>query len=365
MLNVENSISKPLSGVFINLYDEETLKLYLDRGIYGFLMKPIILGEMSPYSKHYAALSDYGCLRDGTHVFFFLKRQIVYGGQIDGSEGVGSFYINGPYSPLGNQIDSGVFWDESVRDVYEETSDLGIFSVSTNDGPVERCQPYLIQFSDKLGLQGKTIISDQLYFEIGRIGYPLPSNAIENMSFCILTPYETEVALRLISNEFVREKSVESIETISLSEEPIPFSVTDGFIDIKNAFQNQLFKNEAHFEFTLLANPTLLPIDVDIDRETICRQIPISPFKPSQMDRADICIYSSDFSTSIPHTIFELKKSKANNRAIEQIVRYLRWLHIIFPARAEEIKAYLLAPSTTNNIRVDEYRNQIEIITYL
>lgn len=30
-------------GLFIALYDEESLKLYLDKGVYGFLMNPVFL----------------------------------------------------------------------------------------------------------------------------------------------------------------------------------------------------------------------------------------------------------------------------------------------------------------------------------
>ena len=69
------------NGIFITLYDYESLKLYLKNEVYGFLMSPIE-GEVSSKSNHYKVLSDYGCLREGTHVFFFLKRIIIYGGQI-------------------------------------------------------------------------------------------------------------------------------------------------------------------------------------------------------------------------------------------------------------------------------------------
>ena len=30
-------------GLFIALYDEDSLKLYLDKGVYGFLMKPNVV----------------------------------------------------------------------------------------------------------------------------------------------------------------------------------------------------------------------------------------------------------------------------------------------------------------------------------
>ena len=52
-------------GLFIALYDEDTLKLYLNKGIYGFLMKPVNEEAPSSRSKHYAALADYACAREG------------------------------------------------------------------------------------------------------------------------------------------------------------------------------------------------------------------------------------------------------------------------------------------------------------
>ncbi len=32
-------------GLFIALYDEQTLKLYLNKGVYGFLLKPVFTGN--------------------------------------------------------------------------------------------------------------------------------------------------------------------------------------------------------------------------------------------------------------------------------------------------------------------------------
>jgi len=78
------------SGIFIVLFDKDTLRLYLDKGIYGFLMPPVY-EAVSSRSSHYRALGDYGCIRHGTHVFFFLKRKIIYGGQVIGSKDFGTF----------------------------------------------------------------------------------------------------------------------------------------------------------------------------------------------------------------------------------------------------------------------------------
>ena len=184
------------AGVFIALYDENTLNLYLKHGVYGFLMAPT-RGIINSRSKHYNALADYACMRKGTEVFFFLKRRIVYGGQIVGSNEHGAFLLNGTDSPLCISANSPLCWDEAARAGYDATNESGIFTVPEVG---ERCQPYLIRFEDTVGLKGKYISSDDLYCKLGDYSYPLPSNAMQNMGFCTLTPGETKTALDLIKN---------------------------------------------------------------------------------------------------------------------------------------------------------------------
>ena len=115
------------SGFFITLFDKDTLRLYLNKGIYGFHMAPVY-GDVQSRSRHYPALADYCCSRKDTHVFFFLKREIIYGGQVIGSEKIGSFCLNGKYSPLGRAANASIFWDESERACYSKTEKKGIFT---------------------------------------------------------------------------------------------------------------------------------------------------------------------------------------------------------------------------------------------
>ena len=180
--------------MFVTLYDENTLKLYLNRGLYGFLMKPTSVNTVSSRSKHYAVLADYACSREGTDLFFFLKRKIVYGGKIYGNTNCASFYINGQNSPLGQQTQANLFWDESSR--YTPTTTPGIFKVNGAD----KAQPFIFQFHQTENT-GKYIISDDLYFNLGKkYPYPLPSNSMQGMSFCTLTPGEVEELIDLLSN---------------------------------------------------------------------------------------------------------------------------------------------------------------------
>ena len=350
------------SGLFITLYDEKTLSLYLDKGVYGFLMKPVF-GEMSSRSRHYAALADYACARKGTHIFFFLKRKIVYGGQALGSENFGSFFLNGQYSPMGRKENSELHWDESKRASYDATDDEGIFEIADVG---TRCQPYLIMFEDKLGLKGKAIQSDQLYFELGNYGYPLPSNSIAGMSFCTLTPKETEISLDLLKNKTNGEVKITSQEDIELAGKPKRFRPEFGVLDLYDAFDKDLFVNEAHFEASILANPELLPKELRPDGATLCRQVPVSPFKPSQMDRADICYYTQEQlkDGTIPNVVLELKKTRVGKAAIQQAERYLKWLYRVMGDQASEISVYVLAPSFScnENSISKQYQDQLHLI---
>lgn len=302
-------------------------------------------GIIGPRSNHYPALADYSCGRDGTHVFFFMKRKIVYGEQLFGSKEFGAYYLNGKHFPIGEKANAPIVWDESQRSCYDVTDNPGIFLRKVQDDKKERCQPYLIRFSDRLGMRGQTISSDELYFELGSYNYPLPSNSIQNMSFCTLTPREVDLLLELM------ERSPENIfqgtsEKIQLETEPIPFRPEYGITNVEEA------STEAHLETSVLANPNLLPLLLrPKEKWTLCRQIPISPFKPSQMDRADIVYFSDEKirEGTIPNTIIELKHRSAGKNEAKQILRYVKWLKKIVPDELERISLYLYAPSFKRN----------------
>ena len=322
------------SGLFIALYDEKTLGLYLKQGVYGFLMKPVWANRPSSLSRHYAALADYACTRAGTHIFFFLKRKIVYGGVACGSRDRGSFYLNGETSPLGRRANAQLIWDESSR--YTPTKKPGVFLVNE----AERAQPYLVLF-EKNDLTGRWIESDALYWELGRFAYPLPSNSMQGMSFCTLTPGEVALLLELLGKTEKRMPEM-TTEKIALGMDRTPFSRE--LITIQGSWDS-----EAHLEFMLLADPGLLEELLCGEEYVWCRQVPISPFKPSSMDRADICLYSTKEPIrggTIPNIVIELKKERADYHAYNQLVRYLHWLRRnTDKAEFEKIRAYLIADS--------------------
>ncbi|KGF49341.1 hypothetical protein HMPREF0654_05505 [Prevotella disiens DNF00882] len=341
-------------GLFIALYDEESLKLYLDKGVYGFLMPPVMTDRPSSRSRYYHILADYACSREGTDVFFFLKRKIVYGGKIYGNRNSGSFYLNGLTSPFGRAAEADLFWDESVRAKYFETDTPGVFRVERNGGV--KSQPFMFQFRQNEN-SGKYILSDDLYFELGKYPYPLPSNSMQGMGFCTLTPGEVSTLHNLISR---------SNKRIAFEGEGEVQKTGDGTL-----FYNELVSvndelvNEAQLEFTILSS--IEPFaDFLQDEYVLCRQVPMSPFKPSEMDRADICLYSLTNpikNGTIPNVIIELKKEAGNKVAYEQVERYLKWVkNITTPEEYSKVKAYIIAPriSKIREASVsEEYRDKI------
>ena len=347
------------SGLFVLLYDERSLALYLSGGLFGSLMAPM-LGDV-PNRVHYPTLGDYACVRDGTHIFFFLKRKIVYGGQAIGADEYGAFYLNGTYSPLGRKANADLCWDESGR--YNPTRHEGVFTLEDDK---ERCQPYLIRFEDRLGIKGRWIRSDDLYWKLGEYGYPLPSNSIQGMSFCTLTPVEADICVSLLTDNPSGTYPAETEENIHLQGEPVAFCPEHGISSLSEAFRNGSFLSEAHIEASVIANPALLPEEARPSRgDTICRQVPISPFKPSQMDRADICYYSTDqiCNGSIPNVIIELKKDRAGKKAVEQIETYLDWMYRVAEDDASRITAYVLAPSFARRTNPIRYQDQIRMLS--
>ncbi|MFC7165935.1 hypothetical protein [Halospeciosus flavus] len=248
-------------------------------------------------------------------------------------------------------------WDESPRENYEETDEAGVFDAGGDRG--EKCQPFLIQFEDNEDMAGRYVISDQLYFELGEYPYPLPSNSIAGMGFCTITPGETDILLDLLENDHEGEIETVSDEPVQLDGDPVPFSPEYGVDSPEEAHP------ESHLEASLIANPELLPEHMQPDDATICRQVPISPFKPADMDKADVCYFTEEMirDGTIPNTVLELKIRKAGKSAALQVKRYLKWLHDRLGDEANQITIHVYAPgftSTFDGYIPDRLLSQVE-----
>lgn len=334
----------PSGGLFITLDDGDTMELYLDRGIYGQYAPPEH-EEPSSYSNHYRVLADYACAEPGDHVFFFRERHFYYGGRLR-DPGTGSaFFINGQYSPIGRATDAPLVWDESQRAKYDAVpGDPGLFEVTRQGTTQTRCHPFLVLFDDPEDMAGTFIRSDELYFELGAYPYPLPSNTMTGMGFRSVTPQTTEILLELLRDEPAGRYDADPDEDLTLSGDPVPFD-PEFIVDSCEAAHP-----ESHLEAAVLADPSLLPAELQPEAATVCRQVPVSPLKPRNMDETDICYYGDPAieEGALPTQVLELKNTKAGKSAATQVARYLRWLKMqLSSADYEAIDVAILAPEYT------------------
>lgn len=349
-------------GLFISLFDKDTLQLYLDKGVYGQHMTPE-RGAPSSQSRHYNTLADYASCREGRHVFFFLERELYYGGQLIGEGNGPAFYLNGQYSPLGRRADAPLVWDESDR--YDSLDESGLFETERG----EKCQPYLIRFDDNLGLAGRYITTDQYYIDLSEYPYPLPSNSMEGMGFCTLTARETEMLLDIFQDEAATNSiDPQPSEDIDLQLRPVAYDTSYGPDSVTEV------QDESHLEAFVLADPDLLPEQLQPESrgDLLCRQVPVCPYKPpSHMDKADMCYYSDDKINdgTFPNTIIELKykaggSQPAGKSAALQMQRYAEWLDNRLGPQASMVDLYIYSPpgftSTFDGYLSDRYLDWIQ-----
>ena len=342
------------NGLFIMLYKQDDLALYLKNEVYGFLIKPLKKDRPTAQSSYFKVLADYACSRQGTEVFFFLDRKIVYGGEIIGSEDEASFYLNGDTSPIGRNCNAKLFWDESSR--YTKTNESGVFIVNGS----EKSQPFILKFKTNEHT-GKYIVSDDLYFELGNYSYPLPSNTVQGMGFCTLTPGETNVCYELLKQS---NKVTDFSDANNLTTQEVATLFRSNIINAKD------FVSESELEFNIVANLKSISKCVDLEKNdyVICRQVPISPFKPMNIDRADICLYDTNnliLNGTIPNVVIELKKDIANYHAYEQVAIYLKWLEKVINDEETfaKINAFIIARGfNIKKNKVDlTYENKIKM----
>lgn len=364
------------SGLFILMKDNISLLNSIKNGIYGFFMPPVYEDKPNSRSKHFSILADYACCENGTEIFFFNQRNITYGGVITSDNNDNPvFYLNGDTSPLGRKANSEMYID--LTKLYEPSDKKGTFDISDNpELQIIRSMPFVIEFS-RNELTGKQIKSDELYFKLGNYNFPFPSNSIQNRALCTLTSKETEILKKLLK---------ESNERLNLDNFFNPTIKKD---ENKKIFNISLLNdippliNEAHLEFYLLANKNKLNLilqkclkDSFDNNYYKCRQIPLCPFRPMQFDLADICLYYKNNPVkegSLPNVIIELKKDKANFKAYNQVVKYLRWIKQIAPEDFENVHAIIIASDFTKNLNLsriidegisEEYINKIILYSF-
>jgi hypothetical protein len=339
-------------GFFITLSDEESLKLYLDAGIYSQRTRDFRQKQRrgESLSTHFGTLADFACARGGDYVFFFIDRTVYFGGRLVGPRDRPAFSFNGQNSPLVSDIDAPLVWDETDRDGYDlvESDGDGVFEWAEadplSDGKTKRyCHPFFFQFeaTDETGLR---IPSDELYWALSDYPYPLMSDSISGRGFTPLTPGETARLLDVFEEAEERFSYADGPD-VELQDKPTQYSPDFSITAPEEA------QSEAHLEAEIIAKPELLPTQLQPTRtEQPVRQVPMTPYKPygDQSDRADVCYYDTGDpieDATLPNRVVELKNEKAGGPEARQAAKYRRWLgKLVSPEQLEEMDVIVYAP---------------------
>lgn len=339
-------------GLFILINDknklQENLRSSLINGIYGFLMTATFdKNKPRTLSNPYSVLADYACCKQGTHIFLFSKRMVTYGGVItENNENNPVFYLNGKNNLFGEKANLKRYID--MDELYTDflTEQEGVYELEGRYGKQLKGMPFIIEFDNKTELSGKQINVDELYFELGKYNFPLPSNAIQGKGMCTLTPYETNTLLKLIKEKGTPLPKIDNSEIKLAKIHPENKTIfTNEFII--DRLEKKEWDVESELEFLLLSTEDKLKEIIPAGNYTKTRQIPLCPFKPQNLDYADICLYDSNNPIkdgAIPNVIIELKKDYANYAAYDQVNKYLRWLEqITTESEFELINAFIIA----------------------
>jgi len=339
----------PECGHFITINDRASLGLSLRNGIFGSFMK-----RKTGTRVHYDTLADYACTRKGMHVFFFMEKQIIYGGIVAGqshNEPHGAFILNDQLGLFRN-IDAPLVWDVAIPDADEP-----------------KCIPYLIQFEQGNIPTGTSIEADDYYFKLSRFHHPLPTNSIHDRSFCPMSPFETRCLLELLEGSD-HQFPFDAPRMDFPKEEAVHYEPQHG---------RQLVEHwsgvvpESIAEFLICGDSSLLGHKIGrLDSMSVCRQVPMPPSKPPiWMYRGDVCYYSesSVADGSLPNVIVELKKQRATKDDVGQVERYLMRINQLGEIDAglysniDKIRVYLVAPGLDDECRISsQYEDRISLV---
>lgn len=326
----------PDGGIVVTVRNEEVLPVYLAYGVYGDKLR---LGtHAGPNPEHYVrALADYAGRRQGDHLFFRCRGRFYYGGRIRGSSEHGAFYLNGRCGLLGSRADPPTVWDESEWERYEPPSRAGLDSVSRPSV----CQPFLLRFRDWLGLQGRWIEGCRLFYALRDCNYLLPTTHAASNVFPV-SPGEADRLLALLMEDADGELCPPEDANVEFTKEPTPYDPAYGPNPIGARSRDGLVA-------AVVANAEELPPQLQRAGAAIAHRVPISPYRPRNVELADVGYYTDRNvrDGTLPDVLLYLEPESAGERLRQRIDRQYAWLESLLGREIHEIKLYAAAPEFT------------------
>lgn len=192
-----------------------------------------------------------------------------------------------------------------------------------------------------MNLKGRWIDENEFYFALRDYNYLLPTTWRASTMFAI-SPGETELLLNIMMRKSEGTLAVTDDPTIELPTEPTPYEPIYG-PNLTGA------RTQDGLVAAALADPSRLPAKTRPDGDAIGYNVPISPYRTSEIPAADIG-YFSDCPMkdgTLPNTLLYLDAKPAGEEMRRRIDRQYQWLKSLLGTDVHEIEIYAIAPEFT------------------
>lgn len=335
-MNSAAPVSHP-GGVVITIRNEDVLPLYLAYGVYGRKLR-LDLDDNPHFDPYIDALATYACCREHDHVFFRCKGRIYYGGRLVSDSRHYAFYLNGPHGFIGRAAEAPQVWDESGWDQFEPPVNRGL----DWRRPPPLGQPFLFRFRDWYRLKGRWVDEHDFYVSLSEYNYLLPTT-VDPTGMTVISPGETEVLVNLFIHGEGGKLPAPKREDIELQEEPTPYDPSFGPDPT-----DPLTKEE--FIAGVLANSGKLPTWAQSRNNNAIYDIPISPYRPRNVETADFAYYRVPAirNGTIPNILFYVKEDGPADEAIgRRIERQYQWLDQLLGKTIQKVQFVIAAEDVT------------------
>lgn len=323
----------PGGGVVISVRNEELVRHYIGAGVYGPKFRHGT-GDDPNHNWYVLALSDVACCREGDHVFFHCRGRFVYGGRILGSTKHGAFFLNGRRGFLGERAEAPLVWDESGWGQQDPPA-------MTDAGPgrgSSEYPPFLIRFHDELGIAGRWVEDDSLYFELRSYPYMLPTNWMRSTIISISPGEAAMLHAMLLDDPEERLRPRDEVAG-GLMDDPMPYDSVHG--------PRLLGANTVDdIVAALLADPRQLPSTMPPEGAAIVHRVPISPYRPNDVPTADIAWYSAPRLNegTVPDGLVYVESRRAGLDMRRRIDRQQMWIERLLGSDIDDVEVRAVAP---------------------
>lgn len=313
-----------MSGYLINLDSLDSLKLYIENGVYATKISPPTRGYWTP--SHEGTFADYATMHAGDNIYFFIKRKIYGIGELVNLNGDCKF-VNFPEASWPRDFEYEkkkryLLWDE------------GDFSINQRWLCVFKPSPHFfiqgIDMDDVLSSNPSAFKMLRVFWGVSFIKFDDEENQafkdiILKLNQDALKTPERKINVYYSNFTTTRNRILEKMQSSDYRLTIVPI--------LESCAEETYLRHEMALEAGILyqlACKEKTAVDIFGEWDYLTHQVISSPFKPvDYMDKMDIFGYSyiTGFSpTRSKYLVAEIKKDSATNTDVDQLLKYVDWI---------------------------------------